>query len=294
MKPVRITKTTISKEDKEYLDIYMSAIKMYEPLSVDREAELARRIHTGDRAAKDELVNANLRFVVSVAKQYLNRGLDLPDLISEGNIGLIKAAEAFDETLGFKFISYAGWWIRESILQALAKDGRTIRLPKDQVKLIGRINKTISEFENKHGRTPTDSEIAEILDVVDDDVITAINASARIESLDAQQSEDDDRNYLETHEVPGTESADAKLNAEAARSELRSLLLDLNPEEQYIIGHSLGFGYEQMTLIELSEDLGKDTSIIRRIRNKARRHLEQRTKSEELRNWLQNFRWKDR
>lgn len=294
MKPVRITKNIISREDQEYLDSYMSAFRMYKPLSVEREAELARRIHTGDRAAKDELVYANQRFMVSVAKKYLNRGLDLPDLIGAGNLGLIKAAEEFDETLGFKFVSYAGWWIRERILQELARDGHVVHVPKDQVKLIGRINKAISEFENKHGRTPSESEIAEILDIADEDVITAINASTRIESLDAQQSEDDDRPYLETHEIASSESADSGLKAEDARSELRSLLLDLNPEEQYIIGHSLGFGYNEMTLIELSEDLGKDVSIIRRIRNKARRHLEQRTKSEELRNWLQNFRWKDR
>lgn len=279
----------ISNDDKDSLKIYYKEIKNTGPLSVEQEAELAKRIHNGDEKALDTLINANLKFVVYVAKQYQHIGLPLEDLINEGNIGLITAANKFDGTQGCKFISYAVWWIRESILQALAKDGRTIRLPMNQVELIGKINKTISEFESEHGRTPTENEIADILNTIDTKVSRAINDSKQCISIDTTFSEDDDRTVLDTYKIPDSADSDSKLVDDSIYSELRRLLSVIPPNEQYILGHFFGLGYDKMTLDEIAEKMKKPRARIQQIKEKGIRHLRERTKSKTLKQFLENL-----
>lgn len=288
MKSLKTTET-IPSDDSDSLSGYFREIKDSKPLSAKQEAILAQRIHNGDIKARDILVNANLKFVVFVAKQYQNRGLPLPDLINEGNIGLIKAAEKFEGGQGVKFISYAVWWIRESILQALAKDGRTIRLPMNQIDLIGKINKAISEFENTHGRTPAENEIADILDIVDKKVSSALQSSQRNLSIDTPFSEDDDRTFEETHNVSDSIDPDIKFEDEAISSELQRLLSVISPMEQYVLGHFFGFGYKKMELREIAEELNYTLKKTQQIKDKGIRHLRERTKNKSLKKFLDNI-----
>ena len=287
MKSQQNKKSAVDKGSalKKYLD----EIKDTKHLSKTKEAELAKRIHNGDEKAKEELITANLKFVVSVAKNYQHRGLDLEDLINEGNIGLVKAAERFDETKGYKFISYAIWWIRESILQALAKNGRTIRLPRNQIELIGKINTTIKEFELEHGRIPTAEEISKILDVVDKKVQLALESSNRVESIDSTLTEDDDRTILDKYDAPDSVTADKELIDEETSAEFKSILSIISPQGQYVIGHLFGIGYEKMTLEKIAERLDLPKEKIQQIKEKGIRQLRTRTKNKRLKKLLENL-----
>jgi RNA polymerase primary sigma factor len=276
-------------DKKSALKKYLDEIKDTKPLSKEEEAELAQRILNGDEKAKLELIKANLKFVVFVAKNYQHRGLDLEDLISEGNSGLVKAAERFDGTKGYKFISYAVWWIRESILQALAKDGRTIRLPRKQIDLIGKINTTIKEFELKHGRLPTAEEISKILEVVDKKVLFALESSSRVESIDSSRTEDDDRTILDKYDSPDSVAADRGLIDEETSAEFKHILSDISPEIRYVIGHFFGIGYEKMSLDELAERLDMPKKKIQQIKEKGIRQLRTRTKNKRLKKLLENL-----
>ena len=268
---------------------YLGEIKGAKHLSKTKEAELAQRIHNGDEKAKQELIKANLKFVVFVAKNYQHRGLDLEDLINEGNIGLVKAAERFDGTKGYRFISYAVWWIRESILQALAKDGRTIRLPRNQIELIGKINTTIKEFELEHGRTPTAEEISKILEVVDKKVQFALESSSRVESIDSSLTEDDDRTILDKYDAPDSVTADKELIDEETSAEFKRILSVISPQGQYVIGHFFGIGYEKMTLEKIAERLDMPKEKIQQIKEKGIRQLRTRTKNKRLKKLLENL-----
>lgn len=287
MKSQQIKEPAVDKDSalKKYLD----EIKDTKPLSKEEEAELAQRIHNGDEKAKQELIKANLKFVVYVAKNYQHRGLDLEDLINEGNIGLVKAAERFDGTKGYRFISYAVWWIRESILQALAKDGRTIRLPRNQIELIGKINTTIKEFELKHGRTPTAEEISKILEVVDKKVQFALESSSRVESIDASRTEDDDRTILDKYDAPDSVTADKELIDEETSAEFKRIISVISPQGQYVIGHFFGIGYEKMSLEEIAKRLDMPKERIQQIKEKGIRQLRTRTKNKRLKKLLENL-----
>lgn len=268
---------------------YLDEIKDTKPLSKEEETELAQRIHNGDEKAKQELIEANLKFVVFVAKNYQHRGLDLEDLINEGNIGLVKAAEKFDGTKGYKFISYAVWWIREYILQAIAKDGRTIRLPRNQIELIGKINTTIKEFELEHGRTPTAEEISKILEEVDKKVQFALESSSRVESIDSSLTEDDDRTILDKYDAPDSVTADKELIDEETSAEFKRILSVISPQGQYVIGHFFGIGYEKMSLEEIAKRLDMPKERIQQIKEKGIRQLRTRTKNKRLKKLLENL-----
>jgi len=276
-------------DNESALKKYLSDIKDTKPLSKEEEVELAQRIHNGDKKAKEELINANLKFVVFVAKNYQHRGLDLEDLINEGNIGLVKAAEKFDGTKGYKFISYAVWWIREYILQAIAKDGRTIRLPRNQIELIGKINTTIKEFELEHGRTPTAEEISKILEEVDKKVQFALESSSRVESIDSSLTEDDDRTILDKYDAPDSVTADKELIDEETSAEFKRILSVISPQGQYVIGHFFGIGYEKMSLEEIAKRLDMPKERIQQIKEKGIRQLRTRTKNKRLKKLLENL-----
>lgn len=268
---------------------YLSDIKDTKPLSKEEEVELAQRIHNGDKKAKEELINANLKFVVFVAKNYQHRGLDLEDLINEGNIGLVKAAEKFDGTKGYRFISYAVWWIREFILQSLANNGRTIRLPRNQIELIGKINTTIKKFEFKHGRIPTAEEISKILELVDKKVQFALESSSRVESIDSSLTEDDDRTILDKYDAPDSVTADKELIDEETCAEFKRILSVISPQGQYVIGHFFGIGYEKMSLEEIAKRLDMPKERIQQIKEKGIRQLRTRTKNKRLKKLLENL-----
>lgn len=268
---------------------YLDEIKDTKPLSKEEEAELAQRIQNGDEKAKEELITANLKFVVYVAKKYQHRGLDLGDLINEGNLGLVKAAEKFDGTKGYKFISYAVWWIREYILQALANDSRTIRLPRNQIELIGKINTTIKEFEFKHGRIPTAEEISKILEEVDKKVQFALESSSRVESIDSSLTEDDDRTILDKYDAPDSVTADKELIDEETSAEFKRILSVISPQGQYVIGHFFGIGYEKMSLEEIAKRLDMPKERIQQIKEKGIRQLRTRTKNKRLKKLLENL-----
>ena len=285
MKSQQIKEPAVDKESA--LKKYFDEIKGTKPLTKEEETELAQRIHNGDEKAKEELITANLKFVVSVAKNYQHRGLDLEDLINDGNVGLVKAAERFDGTKGYKFISYAVWWIRESILEALAKNGRTIRLPRNQIELIGKINTTIKEFELEHGRIPTAEEISKILEVVDKKVRLALESSSRVESIDSAQTEDDDRTFLDKYDSPDTVAADKELIDEETSAEFKSILSVISPQGQYVIGHLFGIGYEKMTLEKIAERLDMPKEKIQQIKEKGIRQLRTRTKNKHLKKLLE-------
>lgn len=287
MKSQQIKEPAVDKDSA--LKKYLSDIKDTKPLSKEEEVELAQRIHNGDKKAKEELINANLKFVVFVAKNYQHRGLDLEDLINDGNVGLIKAAERFDGTKGYRFISYAVWWIRESILEDLAKNGRTIRLPRNQIELIGKINTTIKEFELEHGRTPTAEDISEILEVVDKKVQFALESSSRVESIDASRTEDDDRTILDKYDAPDSVTADKELIDEETSAEFKRILSVISPQGQYVIGHFFGIGYEKMSLEEIAKRLDMPKERIQQIKEKGIRQLRTRTKNKRLKKLLENL-----
>ena len=248
---------------------------------------MAQRIRQGDRAALDKLTRANLRFVVSVAKQYQNQGLSLPDLINEGNLGLIKAAEKFDETRGFKFISYAVWWIRQSILQALAEQSRIVRLPLNQVGSLNKINKALSRFEQKHERRPSAEELAEELDIPIDKISDTIKISGRHISVDAPFVEGEDNSLLDVLVNDDSPMADSTLMNESLSKEINRALDTLLAErEREIIKMFFGIGQQEMTLEEIGDKFGLTRERVRQIKEKAIRRLRNNSKNKLLKVYL--------
>ena len=285
MRQLKITKS-ITNRESDSLDKYLQEIGHEELISVEEEVELAQRIKKGDRKALEKLTKANLRFVVSVAKQYQNQGLSLPDLINEGNVGLIKAAEKFDETRGFKFISYAVWWIRQSILQAIAEQSRIVRLPLNQVGSVNKINRVLNKFEQEHERRPSIDEIADSVDIPHDKIEEAMKVNTRHVSVDAPFAEGEDNSLLDV--LPNNDSpmADKKLVMESLREEINRALQTLNERERNIIEAFFGINQPEMTLEEIGDKYGLTRERVRQIKEKAIRRLRHNTKNKLLKSYL--------
>lgn len=253
MRQLKISKSITNRESAS-LDKYLQEIGHEELLSVDEEVELAQKIKKGDRRALERLTRANLRFVVSVAKQYQNQGLSLPDLINEGNVGLIKAAEKFDETRGFKFISYAVWWIRQSILQAIAEQSRIVRLPLNQVGSVNKINRELNKFEQEHERRPSVDEIADRIDLPEDKIEEAMKVNNRHVSMDAPFVDGEDNSLLDVLADNDMPMADKALVQESLRKEIDRAIELLNDREQKVVRAFFGIGSPEMTLEEIGEN----------------------------------------
>ena len=285
MRQLKITKS-ITNRESEALEKYLSEIGREELLSSDEEVELAQRIRKGDSKALERLTKANLRFVVSVAKQYQNQGLYLPDLINEGNLGLIKAAEKFDETRGFKFISYAVWWIRQSILQAIAEQSRIVRLPLNQVGSVNKINRMLSKFEQENERRPSVDEISEQTELPQDKVGEAMLASNRHVSMDAPFVDGEDNSLLDILVNDNAPMADRQLVVESLRTEIDSVLKILTERERRVVTAFYGIGQPEMTLEEIGNKYGLTRERVRQIKEKAIRRLRGYTKNEILKAYL--------
>ncbi|HOY38539.1 MAG: RNA polymerase sigma factor RpoD/SigA [Bacteroidales bacterium] len=285
MRQLKITKSITNRESAS-LDKYLQEIGKEELISVEEEVELAQRIKKNDRAALEKLTRANLRFVVSVAKQYQNQGLSLPDLINEGNLGLIKAAEKFDETRGFKFISYAVWWIRQSILQALAEQSRIVRLPLNQVGSLNKINKAFSKFEQENERRPTSEELAKELDLPVEKVADTIRVSGRHVSVDAPFVSGEENSLLDVLENSDSPHTDSTLINESLSREIDRTLATLTERERDIIRYFFGIGCQEKTLEEIGEEFGLTRERVRQIKEKAIRRLRHNSKSKLLKAYL--------
>ena len=285
MRQLKITKSITNRESAS-LDKYLQEIGKEELITVEEEVELAQRIKKGDQAALEKLTRANLRFVVSVAKQYQNQGLSLPDLINEGNLGLIKAAEKFDETRGFKFISYAVWWIRQSILQALAEQSRIVRLPLNQVGSLNKINKAYSKFEQEHERKPSPEELAKELDLPADKVADTLRVSGRHVSVDAPFVDGEDNSLLDVLVNNDSPNADRSLIDESLAREIDRALATLTEREADIIRMFFGIGCQEMTLEEIGERFGLTRERVRQIKEKAIRRLRHTSRSKLLKSYL--------
>ncbi len=285
MRQLKITQSITNRESAS-LDKYLQEIGHEELISVEEEVELAQRIRKGDRKALEKLTKANLRFVVSVAKQYQNKGLSLPDLINEGNLGLIKAAEKFDETRGFKFISYAVWWIRQSILQAIAEQSRIVRLPLNQVGSVNKINKIANRFEQEHERRPSADEIGDFVDLPEEKIEDALKVNTRHVSMDAPFADGEENSLLDI--LPNNDSPDTdfELVLESLRNEINRALLTLNERERHIIEAFFGINQPEMTLEEIGEKFGLTRERVRQIKEKAIRRLRHNTKNKLLRSYL--------
>ena len=285
MRQLKITKSITNRESAS-LDKYLQEIGKEELISVDEEVELAQRIRKGDQEALEKLTKANLRFVVSVAKQYQNQGLSLPDLINEGNLGLIKAAEKFDETRGFKFISYAVWWIRQSILQALAEQSRIVRLPLNQVGSLNKINKAFARFEQAHERTPSADELANELELPKEKVTDTLRVAGRHISVDAPFADGEDNSLLDVLVNTDSPNADRGLINESVATEVERALEILTERERDIIRYFFGIGCSEMTLEEIGEKFDLTRERVRQIKEKAIRMLRQSTRSQTLKTYL--------
>lgn len=285
MRQLKITKSITNRESAS-LDKYLQEIGKEELITVEEEVELAQRIKKGDQAALEKLTRANLRFVVSVAKQYQNQGLSLPDLINEGNLGLIKAAEKFDETRGFKFISYAVWWIRQSILQALAEQSRIVRLPLNQVGSLNKINKAFSKFEQEHERKPSPEELADTMDLPAEKVSDTLRVSGRHVSVDAPFVDGEDNSLLDVLVNNDSPNADRSLIQESLAREIHRALATLTEREADIIRLFFGIGCQEMTLEEIGERFGLTRERVRQIKEKAIRRLRHTTRSKLLKTYL--------
>ena len=285
MRQLKITKS-ITNRESEALEKYLQEIGKEELLTTDEEVELAQLIRKGDRHALDKLTKANLRFVVSVAKQYQNQGLSLTDLINEGNLGLIKAAEKFDETRGFKFISYAVWWIRQSILQAIAEQSRIVRVPLNQVGSVNKINKILTKFEQENERRPSVDEISEQIDLPEDKVGEALMANARHVSVDAPFVDGEDNSLLDVLVNDDAPMADRQLVVESLRAEISAVLKTLNERERSVVTAFYGIGQPEMTLEEIGHKYGLTRERVRQIKEKAIRHLRNNTKNKLLKTYL--------
>ncbi len=285
MRQLKITKSITNRESAS-LDKYLQEIGREPLIPVDEEVELARMIRNGDRVALEKLVKANLRFVVSVAKQYQNQGLSLPDLIDEGNLGLIKAAEKFDETRGFKFISYAVWWIRQSILQALAEQARIVRLPLNQVGSLNKINKAFQRFEQEFERKPSAEELAELLDIPVDKIADTLKMSGRQVSVDAPFVEGEDNSLIDVMVNEDSPNADHTLINESLSREIDRALATLTPREADIIRKFFGIGMPEKTLEEIGIELQLTRERVRQIKEKAIRRLKSSSRSKVLKTYL--------
>ncbi|MDP2339022.1 MAG: RNA polymerase sigma factor RpoD/SigA [Bacteroidota bacterium] len=285
MRQLKITKSITNRESAS-LDKYLQEIGKEELITVEEEVELAQRIKKGDQAALEKLTRANLRFVVSVAKQYQNQGLSLPDLINEGNLGLIKAAEKFDETRGFKFISYAVWWIRQSILQALAEQSRIVRLPLNQVGSLNKINKAFSKFEQENERKPSPEELADALELPAEKVADTLRVSGRHISVDAPFVEGEDNSLLDVLINNDSPNADRALMMESLAKEIERALATLTERESDIIRMFFGIGCQEMTLEEIGERFGLTRERVRQIKEKAIRRLRHTSRSKLLKTYL--------
>ena len=286
MRQLKISKS-ITNREQAALDKYLSDISKQPLINAEEEVELAQKIKAGDDKALEKLVNANLRFVVSVAKQYQNQGLSLPDLINEGNIGVIKAAKKFDETRGFKFISYAVWWIRQSILQALAEQSRIVRLPLNQVGTINKISKEFSRLEQKLQRRPSTSEIAESLDIPDSKIDAAFKMNLKTVSVDAPQPNEEGNCLLDVLSSNSNPEPDSSLINESLSQEIQRSLSKLSDKEQEIIklNYGIGIGYS-LTLEEIGTKYGLTRERVRQIKEKALRKLRQNSRSNNLKPFL--------
>ena len=277
MRQLKISKSITNRESAS-LDKYLQEIGHEELLTTDQEVELAQRIRKGDKRALERLTKANLRFVVSVAKQYQNQGLSLPDLINEGNVGLIKAAEKFDETRGFKFISYAVWWIRQSILQAIAEQSRLVRLPLNQVGSVNKITRELNKFEQEHERKPSVDEIAERVDLPEDKIADAMKANSRHVSMDAPIADGEDSSMIDF--LAGDSSnTDRELAIESLKAEVSRILKVLRA----FFGID---GSPEMTLDEIGEKYNLTRERVRQIKEKALRRLRHNTKNKLLKSYL--------
>lgn len=286
MRQLKISKQFTNRENKS-LDKYLNEISKVPMIDAQEEVELARRIREGDQVALEKLVNANLRFVVSVSKQYQNQGLTLGDLINEGNLGLIKAAKRFDETRGFKFISYAVWWIRQSILQALADQSRIVRLPLNKVGSIGRIGNIAAELEQKLEREPTAEEIANALEIPTTEVENALKTSGRHLSIDAPLAEGEDNTLLGVLDNNDEPHPDLHLINESLQKEINRVISTLSEKERDVLKYYYGLdGGPAHTLEDISEKVGLTRERVRQIKEKALRRLRKSSKSKILKSYL--------
>jgi len=288
MRQLKIAKQVTNRETAS-LDKYLQEIGRVELITADEEVELARKIRGGDRAALERLTKANLRFVVSVSKQYQNQGLALPDLINEGNLGLIKAAERFDETRGFKFISYAVWWIRQSILQALAEQARIVRLPLNKIGNINKINRAFSELEQKYERPPSAEELAEFLNCSMDEVKQSLAQNGRHVSMDAPLVEGDESssNMYDVMSGEGMITPETNLTMESLRTDIKHSLLTLTPRESEVICMFYGLdGKPAMSLEEIGDKFDLTRERVRQIKEKAIRRLKHTSKNKALKSYL--------
>ena len=285
MRQLKISKSITNRESAS-LEKYLQEIGHQDLLTADEEVELAQQIRKGDRKALERLTKANLRFVVSVAKQYQNKGLSLPDLINEGNLGLIKAAERYDETRGFKFISYAVWWIRQSILQAIAEQSRIVRLPLNQVGSVNRIARELNKFEQENERKPSVEEMADRIDLPEEKIAEAMKINTNHVSMDAPFVEGEDNSLLDVLPNTDSPSTDNVLDQESLRTEIGRVLDVLNDREQKVIKAFFGIGMQEMTLEEIGDKYNLTRERVRQIKEKAIRRLRYNTKSKTLKTYL--------
>lgn len=285
MRQLKISKSITNRESAS-LEKYLQEIGHQDLLTADEEVELAQQIKKGDRKALERLTKANLRFVVSVAKQYQNKGLSLPDLINEGNLGLIKAAERYDETRGFKFISYAVWWIRQSILQAIAEQSRIVRLPLNQVGSVNRIARELNKFEQENERKPSVEEMADRIDLPEEKIAEAMKINTHHVSMDAPFADGEDNSLLDFLPNTDSPSTDNVLDQESLRTEIGRVLDVLNDREQKVIKAFFGIGIQEMTLEEIGDKYNLTRERVRQIKEKAIRRLRYNTKSKTLKTYL--------
>ncbi len=286
MRQLKISRS-ITNRGGESLDKYLQDIARIELLSIDEEIELAQRIKQGDKAALDKLTQANLRFVVSVAKQYQNRGLSLPDLINEGNLGLIRAAEKFDGSKGFKFISYAVWWIRQAILQALGEQSGIVRLPSNQVDVANKIYKFFADFQQEYNREPTEKEVGEALEIPPKKVHLILRASGKHLSMDAPMGAESDSNSLiDIMENKSISASDNTLIQEALLTEIKRALNTLPERDALIIQHFFGIDAEELSLQEISDKLGLSRERVRQLKEKSLRKLRKSSLNKHLKTFL--------
>ena len=286
MRQLKITHSVTNRDIKS-LDKYLQDICSEELLTPEQEVQLAQRIKQGDQAALERLTKANLRFVVSVAKQYQNQGLSLPDLINEGNVGLIKAAKRFDETRGFKFISYAVWWIRQSILQAIAENSRIVRLPSNQLGALNKLKKEISKLEQQLERPPSEEELAELLDIPEDKIKAIMGISGRHVSIDAPLASDEDVNFVDVLPNEDTPPTDSKLMQESLSQEIERSLSTLTEYEREVIKMYFGIGLPHpLSLDEIAMKFNLTRERVRQIKEKGIKRLKTSSKSKHLKAYL--------
>jgi len=286
MRQLKIIKQVTNREALS-VDKYLHEISKEDLLTAEQEVELARRIRKGDEEALEKLIRSNLRFVVSVAKQYQNQGLSLPDLINEGNLGLIKAARRFDETRGFKFISYAVWWIRQSILQALAEQARIVRLPLNKIGSINKINRALAELEQRHEREPSIQEISKTLELAPEEIKEALKNSTKPISMDAPLNEEEEDSMYDIMESDENPPPDEKLINESLNREIERALSSLTEREAKIIRLYYGLGNKHpFTLEEIGEKINLTRERVRQIKEKAIKRLKHTTRNKILKSYL--------